>query len=161
MACCWYLDGQKITAQAVDEICHVMGGFKPRKKGERVMNLEGFNKVISKKGVKLGKAPNCLLVSEKSRWFGFGKQLVEEHSISKQKRADLFIKKTSSYPEIIIRLQNQGVFAISNAHGNFGIRSNTPFKLYKNIQGIYSLEKTENAQDGFYMKFKYKEAYGK
>lgn len=161
LACCCYLQDQEITAKAVNDICHVMGGFKLRKKGEKIMNLMGFEKIISMKGSHRGAHASCLLVSEKSKWLGIGKELAKELNISAKTRADLFIKETATHPEIIIRTQANGVFAISNANGNLGIRTNVPFRLYKGIQGIYKLRETESRDDGFYMHFTYKEAYGK
>lgn len=159
LGCTCILEDEEITIKNVAKACKIMGGFKPRKKGESMINLEGFEKVVSAKGVKLFENAGKLTVSEKSKWFGFGKELVKKHDLSRFDRVDLFVKKGTVHPEIIVRFQKEGVFKFTNANSNFGFRTNLPFKLYQNLEGVYTEKEALSKEDGFYIWFSWEKNF--
>jgi hypothetical protein len=123
------------------------------------MNTEGYVKMVSYRGMANAQNTNKLIVSERSKWYGIGKMLAKKYDISKYQRADLFIKATQRFSEIIICFREDGTYKMQTSYKNFGFRTNTPFSFCKELGGIYELKEVEENDNELCLYFCWEKRY--
>lgn len=130
------------------------------------MELAGFTKLVGQKGPSNLQYSDKLVLSLKSKWMSFGKELKEVFGFKNNKeevRADIFIKPVGKHYEIAYRFASDALYKVSFGKNGFGIRCYTAFKLYHMLEGVYVLvDKPERAAGGaIYAKFVYEEPVSK
>lgn len=107
------------------------------------MNLKGFEKIESGKGLALKSRSSKLNITSKG-WIMIGKEIVKNYNLTNKEKADIYVKQTNNFSfEIAFIFSNTGEYNLHKGNSVF-LSCKILKSKYPNIIGFYDIIGAEN-----------------